>query len=148
MVFREANHIDSNVIAEFQIKMAWETEQFELHPETVAKGVQAIFDDPSKGKYYVVEDNGKVFSSLLTTYEWSDWRNAWVLWIQSVYVIPEYRNKGVFRLMYEEIKSIVLNQPAYTGIRLYVDRTNEKAIKVYEAMGMQGEHYKLFEDMK
>jgi ribosomal protein S18 acetylase RimI-like enzyme len=148
MVFREANNIDSDVIADFQIKMAWETEQFELLPETVAKGVQAVFDDPSKGKYYVVEDAGKVISSLLTTYEWSDWRNAWVLWIQSVYVIPEFRNKGVFKLMYEEIKNIVRNQPVYTGIRLYVDRTNEKAIKVYEAMGMQGEHYKLFEDMK
>jgi RimJ/RimL family protein N-acetyltransferase len=148
MKFREADINEVKVIADFQVKMALETEDFKLNMETVTKGVQAVFNDAAKGKYYVVEDEGIVISSLLTTYEWSDWRNAWVIWIQSVYVIPEYRKKGVFKLMYEEIKKLVQNNPNYTGIRLYVDRGNEKAIKVYEAIGMQGEHYRLFEDMK
>jgi ribosomal protein S18 acetylase RimI-like enzyme len=147
MKFREATINDHLVIAGFQQKMAMETEHFNLNTETVVAGVLAVFNNPLKGKYFVVEDDGKVVSSLLTTYEWSDWRNAWVIWIQSVYVLPDYRKKGVFKIMYNEIKKRVQLNPEYTGIRLYVDRTNEKAIRVYEAMGMQGEHYRLFEDM-
>jgi RimJ/RimL family protein N-acetyltransferase len=147
MKFREADISEVNVIADFQVKMALETEDFKLNMETVTKGVQSVFNDPAKGSYYVVEDNSIVVSSMLTTFEWSDWRNAWVIWIQSVYVIPEYRKKGVFKQMYAEIKKLIQNHPEYTGIRLYVDRSNEKAIKVYEAIGMEGEHYRLFEDM-
>jgi ribosomal protein S18 acetylase RimI-like enzyme len=148
MKFREANINDHLVIAGFQQKMAYETEHIHLKTETVTAGVKSVFDNPGKGKYYVVDDNGKVVSSLLTTYEWSDWRNSWVIWIQSVFVLPEYRKKGVFRMMYEEIKKIVDTNSDYSGIRLYVDRTNEKAIQTYEAIGMHGEHYRLFEDMK
>ena len=147
MVFRKAQKSDYKVIAGFQQKMAWETEHLQLDGDTVQKGVTAVFDDVSKGKYYVIEEDGKVISSLLTTYEWSDWRNSQVLWIQSVFVLPEYRAKGVFKLMYSEIKKIVKNNPNYSGIRLYVDKTNVNAQKVYEKIGMQGEHYGLFEDM-
>ena len=147
MKFREANKPDFKIIAGFQEKMAWETEHFRLNTETVIKGVSAVFEDKTKGKYYVVEEDGKVIASLLTTYEWSDWRNSYVIWIQSVYVLPEYRKKGVFNLMYSEIKKIVKNSDEYSGIRLYVDKTNLRAQKVYEKIGMKGEHYRLFEDM-
>ena len=147
MIFREAKQEEYKVIAGFQEKMAWETEHFKLDIETVLQGVKAVFADNNKGRYYVVEDDGKVISSLLTTYEWSDWRNSQVLWIQSVYVLPEYRKKGVFNLMYSEIKKIVKNNPNYSGIRLYVDKTNVNAQKVYEKIGMEGNHYRLFEDM-
>jgi ribosomal protein S18 acetylase RimI-like enzyme len=148
MKFREAIASEINIIAGFQQKMAYETEHFRLNSETVAQGVQAVFNNSAKGKYYVVEDDGKVISSLLTTYEWSDWRNSTVIWIQSVYVLPEYRNKGVFKLMYSEIKKITDNNPGYSGIRLYVDKTNIKAQNVYTKIGMQSEHYSLFEEMK
>ncbi len=147
MTFREAKRTDYKVIAGFQEKMAWETEHFRLDTQTVLKGVEEVFKDSSKGRYYVVEDNGKVISTLLTTFEWSDWRNNFVLWIQSVYVLPEYREKGIFKLMYSEIKKIVKNSDKYSGIRLYVDKTNTKAQKVYEKIGMEGEHYSLFEEM-
>ncbi len=147
MIFREAKKTDYKLIAGFQEKMAWETEHFRLRTETVLKGVSAVFEDKTKGKYYVVEEDGKVISSLLTTYEWSDWRNSYVLWIQSVYVLPEFRKKGVFNLMYSEIKKIVKNSDKFSGIRLYVDKTNLKAQKVYKKIGMQGEHYSLFEEM-
>jgi len=147
MTFREANKTDYKVIAGFQEKMAWETEHFKLSNEIVLKGVSAVFEDKTKGKYYVVEEDGKVISSLLTTYEWSDWRNNFVIWIQSVYVLSEYRKKGVFQLMYSEIKTIVENSEKYAGIRLYVDKTNHNAQRVYEKIGMQGNHYSLFEEM-
>ncbi|NPA68911.1 MAG: GNAT family N-acetyltransferase [Chlorobi bacterium] len=147
MIFREAKQEEYKVIAGFQNKTALETEHLKLDAETVLKGVKAVFSDNTKGKYYVVEDDGKVVSSLLTTYEWSDWRNKYVIWIQSVYVLPEYRRKGVFNLMYSEIKNIAENNPKYSGIRLYVDKTNINARKVYEKIGMSGNHYDLFEDM-
>ncbi len=147
MNFREAQETEYKVIAGFQEKMAWETEKFRLNTETVLKGVSAVFKDKSKGKYYIIEVDGKIIASLLTTYEWSDWRNSFVLWIQSVYVLPEYRAKGVFKLMYSEIKKIVKNNSNYSGIRLYVDKTNTKAAEVYKKIGMTGEHYYLFEDM-
>lgn len=148
MNFRIANNSEFETIADFQLKMAFETESLKLNKDTVKKGVQAVFNDPSKGQYYVIEDQEKIVSSLMTTYEWSDWRNSQVIWIQSVYVIPEYRKKGVFKLMYNEIKRIVHNNPAYSGIRLYVDLSNINARKVYEAIGMEGNHYQLFEDME
>ena len=147
MKFREAKEIEFKVIAGFQQKMAMETEYIQLDTETVLNGVQAVFNDPEKGKYYIVEEDEKVIASLLTTYEWSDWRNSRIIWIQSVYVLPEYRKAGVFNLMYSEIKKIVTENPDYSGIRLYVDKTNSKAQVVYNKVGMQGEHYSLFEDM-
>ena len=148
MKFREAKETEYKVITGFQQKMAMETEHLNLDTDTVQKGVQAVFNDASKGKYYIVEDEEKVIASLMTTYEWSDWRNSQVIWIQSVYVLPEYRAKGVFKLMYSEIKKIVVNNSEYSGIRLYVDLTNEKARKVYHSIGMEGNHYQLFEDMQ
>ncbi|NOZ33732.1 MAG: GNAT family N-acetyltransferase [Chlorobi bacterium] len=147
MNFREAKPEEYKVIAGFQEKMAWETEHFKLNTDTVLKGVKAVFEDSSKGKYYIIEEDGKIIASLLTTYEWSDWRNNFVIWIQSVYVLPEYRKKGIFNLMYSEIKKVVKNNPNYSGIRLYVDKTNMNAQKVYTKIGMQGEHYSLFEEM-
>ncbi|MCF6365648.1 MAG: GNAT family N-acetyltransferase [Bacteroidales bacterium] len=148
MIFRQAKEQERNVIAGFQQKMALETENYHLNIETVLEGVQAVFDDSKKGKYYIVEEDEKVIASLLTTFEWSDWRNSFVIWIQSVYVLPQYRAKGVFKLMYNEIKKIVSENPNYSGIRLYVDKTNTNAQKVYTKIGMQGEHYSLFEDME
>ena len=147
MNFRKAKPEEYKVIAGFQEKMAWETEHFKLNTDTVLKGVKAVFEDNSKGEYYIVEEDGKITASLLTTYEWSDWRNNFVIWIQSVYVLPEYRKKGVFNLMYSEIKNIVKNNQNYSGIRLYVDKTNKNAQKVYTKIGMQGKHYSLFEEM-
>ncbi len=147
MNFREAKENEYKVIAGFQEKMAWETEHFKLDTDIVLKGVKAVFKDSSKGKYYIIEDDAKIIASLLTTYEWSDWRNSYVIWIQSVYVLPGYRKRGIFKIMYSEIKKTVQNNSNYSGIRLYVDKTNTKAVEVYKKIGMTGEHYYLFEDM-
>jgi len=127
--------------------MARETEGLELQHDTVVKGVMAVFHDQCKGQYYVAEDNDSVVASLMITYEWSDWRNANVWWFQSVYVIPEYRRKGIFRMMYEYIKKAGVAD-GIAGLRLYVDAENVRAQSTYEAMGMDGEHYKTYEWMK
>jgi ribosomal protein S18 acetylase RimI-like enzyme len=89
--------------------------------------------------------DNKVIASLLTTYEWSDWRNGTVLWIQSVYVIPEYRGKGVYKSMYVYLQEKVKNHDGLIGLRLYVEKNNVKAQRVYEKTRMDGEHYRMFE---
>ena len=87
---------DTEHVVAFQLAMAKETEGIELDEPTVRLGVQAVFDDPAKGGYYVAEAGGEIAGSLLTIPEWSDWRNGTVLWIHSLYVRPEFRRRGVF----------------------------------------------------
>ena len=144
---RRGRREDAPDIVDFQIRLAWETEQFALDRPTVEKGVQAVFDDPRKGAYWIAEVNGEVAGCLLTVPEWSDWRNGTVVWIHSVYIIPQARRQGVFRAMYERLKTTVEQSVDLRGLRLYVERENERARKTYWAMGMDGNHYKMFEWM-
>lgn len=147
MTIRKAKKEDAETIIRFQQYMASETEQMTLDPDTIMKGVNAVFEDQGRGEYWIAEENGTVTASLLITYEWSDWRNSNVWWIQSVYVIPEFRRKGIFRAMYRHIK----NQAAtlnIAGLRLYVETSNSGAQHTYQAVGMNSEHYIMYEWMK
>ncbi len=148
VTIREAIAKDIPVIKDFQLKMAKETENLNLNFEIVNKGVSAVFGNSGLGKYYVAEVSGQTVASLLVTPEWSDWRNSKVLWIQSVYVLPEFREKGVFKKMYEFLKEMAGNTNNIAGLRLYVDKSNKKARHVYKTLGMDNEHYELFEWMK
>ncbi len=148
ITIRKATIADIPFLVAFQQKLAQETENVTLDNAILHKGMQAMFDDPSKGFYNVVEDNGVVIGCHMITYEWSDWRNGLVWWLQSVYVIESYRKQGIFKLMYENIVRIIQNDSSLIGLRLYVDKTNARARKVYESMGMNGEHYTVYEWMK
>lgn len=146
--FRDAVPDDAGAILEFQVAMARETEDVTLDRAITGRGVHAVFADPSKGRYFVAEAGGRVIASLLITFEWSDWRNGVVWWIQSVYVVPEERKRGVYAGLYRHVKAIVDAEPQIRGIRLYVDDRNKPAQEVYTRLGMNGEHYKVFEWMK
>lgn len=148
MQVRKATTKDIPSIVDFQIRMAAETEGVELDKPTVLKGVTAVVNDTNKGQYYVTEIKNIVVASLLTTYEWSDWRNGTILWIQSVYVLNEYRRKGIYRNMYSHIKQLVLENQELNGIRLYADKSNLTAHKTYQELGMSPEHYITFEWLK
>ncbi len=147
-MIREATPEDIPVIIDFQQKMAWETERVKLDPIVLGEGVKNLFQDSRTGKYYVAEEGKMVVGSLMTTYEWSEWRNGNVLWIQSVYIVESYRGRGIYKKLYEYIQQLVANSPDLKGIRLYVDKTNKAAQQVYEKLGMNGEHYQVFEWMK
>jgi GNAT superfamily N-acetyltransferase len=147
ILIRKAKLSDASSIIDFQLRMARETENIELIPEIVTKGVDAVFHDQSKGQYFVAESGGKVVASLLITYEWSDWRNCNVWWFQSVFVMPEFRRKGIFRKMYNYIKTLAEEQDI-AGLRLYVETSNSRAQKTYEALGMNSEHYAFYEWMR
>lgn len=145
---REATEKDIPNLLDFQLKMALETENLTLEISSLTAGVNKVFKDSAKGRYYVAELNDDVVGCLMTTYEWSDWRNGTVIWIQSVYISKDFRGKGVYRKMYEHIKQLVNEAPDLKGIRLYVDKKNVDAQQVYENLGMNGEHYQVFEWMK
>ena len=147
IAIRPAKQEDSTYIIDFQQKMALETENVVLDPVVVAEGLRRLFEDSARGIYYVAEENNEVIGCMMTTFEWSEWKCGNVLWIQSVYIASSYRGKGVFKKMYEYIQSMVTSGSGYRGIRLYVDKTNLAAQKVYEKLGMNGEHYQIFEWM-
>lgn len=145
---RKATIADAGIITRFQLEMALETEMVQLDEKVTGAGVMAVFGDSSKGTYYIAETDHSIAGCMLTTPEWSDWRNRTILWIQSVYVRPEYRKMGVFTALYENLKLVLENNPEIGGIRLYVDKTNHTAQKVYTHLGMNGEHYQVFEWMR
>jgi GNAT superfamily N-acetyltransferase len=147
ILIRKAIPADAPSIVDFQLKMAWETENMKLVTEIVTKGVDAVFNDNSRGQYYVAESDGKVVASLLITCEWSDWRNCSVWWFQSVYVVPEFRRQGIFRKMYNHIRDLAVKQDI-AGLRLYVETKNLRAQKTYQALGMSSEHYSFYEWMR
>ncbi len=148
VIIRDGRPADTEHIVEFQIEMARETEGLNLQRATVTAGVQAVFEDPAKGAYLIAEVDGRIAGALLILPEWSDWRNGTVLWIHSLYVIPEARQRGVFRKLYATLQSRVKQSPELKGIRLYVDKDNHVAQNVYQALGMTGEHYQLYEWME
>jgi ribosomal protein S18 acetylase RimI-like enzyme len=145
---REARSNEAELITGFQVEMARETEDIDLECSVVTAGVQAVFTDSAKGKYYLAESEGEIIACMLTTYEWSDWRNGTFIWLQSVYVKPEFRGKGVFRSMYRHIKNLVSEDQNLKGIRLYVFHTNRNAQGVYKSLGMEDQHYRMFEWVK
>jgi GNAT superfamily N-acetyltransferase len=148
MIYREASPADIETLVGFQIAMADETEQLTLDREVCTAGVSAVFRDPSLGRYFVAETEAEVVGSALITYEWSDWRNGQVWWIQSVYVIPAARRKGVYAGLYTQLQSLARAESGVRGIRLYVDERNTSAQSVYARLGMNGDHYRVFEWMK
>lgn len=136
------------MIVDFQLRMADETEGIALDRPTVEEGVRAVFDDPRKGAYCIAEVDGETAGCLLTVPEWSDWRNATVLWVHSVYVVPAARRRGVFRLMYQTLKEKVEESSEIQGLRLYVAAENAGAQETYRVMGMDDSRYRMFEWMK
>src|SRR5438552_1413541 len=134
MRYRDAEPSDARGIVDFQIAMAKETEDFALDRGVYTRGVHAVFGDQSLGRYFVGEDDATLVASLLITPEWSDWRNGVVWWIQSVYVRPEFRRRGVYAGLYEHVKRIAESTESVRGVRLYVDRRNASAQEVYRRL--------------
>lgn len=136
---------DIESIVRFQADMAMESEGTTLDNDKLTKGVTAATNDESKGIYLVARAGGKPIGSLMLTREWSDWNNQWYWWIQSVYVMPEYRKKGVYKAMYATLKQMA-RENGVAQIRLYADKANLSAQQVYRRLGMEESHYLMFEE--
>ncbi|MEY2408359.1 MAG: hypothetical protein QOF48_1029 [Verrucomicrobiota bacterium] len=142
---RRAAFGDAAVVAGFNAQLAFESEGRALAQPQLHEGVEAVLEDPAKGIYWLAEVNRHVVGQLLITYEWSDWRNGWFWWIQSVYVRPEWRGRGVFQELYHFIEKQAVARDDVCGLRLYVDSHNIRAKTAYERLALQRTNYELFE---
>lgn len=143
MRLRPATPADAPVVAEFNRLLAWESERKQLDAAVLAAGVAAVLGDPAKGFYTLAEAAGEVVGQVLVTFEWSDWRNGWYWWVQSVYVRADWRGKGVFRALYQHLESAAVADPAVIGLRLYVEDDNAAAKATYAKLGLADEPYRL-----
>lgn len=147
MNIRAAKAEDAAALVEFNQAMAFETEGMRLDEAVLRNGVGAVLSDAGKGFYVVAENaDAQIVGGLLVTFEWSDWRGAWFWWIQSVYILPEERGKKIYGLLYEFVKTEAGKKGGVCGFRLYVERENERAQKVYEKLGMEQSHYLMYEE--
>jgi len=143
---RPARPDDAPVIAAFNRALARESEEHDLDPAVIGPGVEAVLADASKGRYFVAEEGGRVVGQTMVTFEWSDWRNGMLWWIQSVYVAPESRGKGAFKLLHGRIVEEA-RIAGVVGIRLYVFEPNARAREVYRRLGMRDAGYRVLEQM-
>jgi GNAT superfamily N-acetyltransferase len=142
---RRATPADAALIAEFNTLLAAESEDVVLAPEKIAAGVAAVLADPLKGLYYLAEEGGQVVGQMGVTYEYSDWRDGWWWWIQSVYVRPRHRRQGVFRALYEHVEGQARADPTVVGLRLYVEHENDVARQTYQRLGLTQTGYLVME---
>ncbi len=142
---RDAASADAALIANFNSAMALETEDRALDPNLINPGVAAVLEDSHKGKYWIAEEDGRAVGQIMVAYEWSDWRNGFMWWIQSVYVANDRRRSGVFSALYQHVETLARNDAKCCGIRLYVEQDNKRAQKTYLSVGMVDPGYRVME---
>ena len=142
---RRASVADAERIAEHNEAMARETENLELDRQRLRRGVEAALNDPTKGFYTVAVADGQAVGQMMVTFEWSDWRNATFWWLQSVYVQPEYRRRGIYRRLYEQVLDEAKSRQDICGVRLYVSKENVAAQRVYGRLGLKKANYEMCE---
>jgi GNAT superfamily N-acetyltransferase len=145
LTIRRAGLADAALVTEFNRLLAHESEGKALDAAVLAAGVARGLADPSKSVYFLAEKDGVAVGQMMYTTEWSDWRNGWFWWIQSVYVRPEARRRGVFRALFEHVHQAARADGHVIGLRLYVERENHVAQKTYQNMGMESAGYLVFE---
>jgi len=142
---RVATPADAPVVADFNRLLAEESEGKSLDMAVLGPGVRQALADPRRALYFVADDAGTVLGQIMVTFEWSDWRNGWLWWIQSVYVRPEARRRGVFRSLFHHVEGLARNDPEVVGLRLYVDNGNRAAQDTYQQLGMRPAGYFVLE---
>ncbi|HWP83562.1 MAG TPA: N-acetyltransferase [Terriglobia bacterium] len=149
LAFRRATLNDAEIIARYAADMALETERLALDRERVRRGVEAVLGDPAKGFYLLAVADGVVAGQTMITFEWSDWSNGMRWWLQSVYVHPHYRRRGVYRALFQHLRELAQAESAVCCLRLYVHRENRDAQAVYRKLGFSDAQYLVYElDLK
>lgn len=145
LTIRPATPQDWPTIVDFNCRLASETEGKTLIPATITAGVQTLLADARHGRYFVACQQSRIVGQMMHTREWSDWRNGEIWWLQSVYIDPDFRRRGVFRTLYRHIVQIARQTPQVVGIRLYVERSNSRAIETYRSLEMDDAGYAVME---
>jgi ribosomal protein S18 acetylase RimI-like enzyme len=145
LIIRQAVPEDAEILAQYNIELAKESENLVLDSARVRAGVEALLRDPAKGTYFVADTSLAVVGQLLITHEWSDWRNGDFWWLQSVYVRPDFRQRGVFRDLFNHALASAKQVGNVAGIRLYVEKHNEPALQAYFRLGLIKTDYHILE---
>ncbi len=146
-VIRDARPADLHAIVDANARLAEETESKQLDPTVLRDGVARALAEPERLRYWVAEGGGRIVGQAAVTREWSDWRNAWVWWLQSVYVHADHRGRGVFKALYRHIRTEALAAGDVIGLRLYVEDENHRAREVYLGLGMKAAGYAVMEEL-
>ena len=144
VLIRAATSADVADLVAWNTAMAWETERKTLDPGRLRRGVEGVLEQPARGFYLIAAIAGEAAGGLLVTREWSDWRCGDFWWIQSVYVLPAARRRGVFRALHAAVEERAREAGA-VGLRLYVETENARAQATYEGLGMERCHYFMYE---
>ncbi len=142
---RPARFDDWPVIADFNTRLAAETEGKRLDPDTIAEGVRTLLSQPQHGRYFLAATDGRIVGQIMHTREWSDWRNGEIWWLQSVYVLSEFRQRGVFRALFAHLQDLAQASPEVIGLRLYVEEHNTRAQEAYLTLGLKRAGYTVME---
>ena len=140
---RRATPDDADILVMYNAALAYESEGKVLVPDVLYAGVRAALADPAKGFYVLAEQGDDPVGQTGITFEWSDWRNGWYWWIQSVYVREDYRRRGVFTAIYRHLEAEAMADPSVIGLRLYVENENHRAKATYQKLGLVDESYSL-----
>jgi ribosomal protein S18 acetylase RimI-like enzyme len=142
---RSATSADAELIADFNNRLAMETEDRTLNNDLIVPGVDALLHDAAKGRYWVALAEDRIVGQIGVTYEWSDWRNGMLWWIQSVYVHEDFRRRGIFSALYRHVESLAAAEANVRGLRLYLEKENRGAQKTYESLGISVTGYRVME---
>jgi GNAT superfamily N-acetyltransferase len=145
IIVRDATPLDAATIGDFNGRLAWESEGKRLDPGVIDRGVRMALERPELCRYFLAEIDGRVVGQTMLTYEFSDWRAGVFWWIQSVYVVPEARQRGVFRALFRHIEDLARATPEVCGLRLYVEQHNAAALATYQRLGMSPSGHLLYE---
>ena len=147
LTIRDAQAADAAIIADFNSRLSEETEGVPLDMSLILPSAKALLADPAKGRYWIAEIDGDIVGQIMTTLEWSDWRNGAIWWLQSVYVVENHRRDGVFSALYSHVESLARAEPDVVGIRLYVEKANDRAKATYEKLGFSMTGYQLMQNL-
>lgn len=147
ITIRPAGPTDVAVVAEFNRRLAHETENKFLNMDVLSRGVARLLNDPNRGFYLLAEINGQIVGQMMATFEWSDWRDGWFWWLQSVYVREDHRRAGVFRALFGEFVNRARSAGNVIGLRLYVEKENARAHATYEHHGLKDAGYLVRESL-
>ncbi len=152
LLIRDAVPADRPAIVEFNRLLAVETEHKVLDPAILNQGVARALAEPDRLRYWVAElrcvKGHRLIGQTAVTREWSDWRNGWIWWLQSVYIQADCRGQGVFKALYRHIYDQALASSSNViGLRLYVENSNLRAQQTYQALGMKPGGYSVLEEL-
>lgn len=147
LTVRDATPADLDFILRANAGLAQESESVELDLELLRPGVAAVLADRSLGRYFIAEQDGRAVGQMMLTYEWSDWRNGLFWWIQSVFVDPGHRGQGIFSALFRHVAEHAGRDPRVCGLRLYVDRANDRAHAIYAHLGLHRSNYEVMEQV-